>query len=65
MFGEPMTLKELAQKMGWKKKPRFEAEKLIEAGQLTRRLVWADPSRSRKRRVVYQGVSAEQVPLWN
>lgn len=65
MFSEPMTLKELARKMGWTKKPRFEAEKLIEAGQLTRRLVWADPARSRKRKVVYQGVSAEQVPLWS
>lgn len=64
MFSEQMTLKELAKRMGWKDKPRFQADKLIEAGQLVRRLVWVDPARSRKRRVVYQGVSAEQVPLW-
>lgn len=65
MFTEPMTLKELAKQMGWAKKPRFEADKLIEAGKLVRKLVWVDPARSRKRKVVYQGVNAEQVPLWN
>lgn len=65
MFSEPMTLKELAKKMGWQKKPRFEAEKLIEAGMLSRRLVWADPARSRKRKVIYQAVSAEQGQLWS
>lgn len=65
MFTAPMTLKELAQAMGWTKKPRFEADKLIEAGKLTRRLVYVDPARSRKRKVVYQGVVAEQVPLWS
>jgi hypothetical protein len=65
MFTEPMTLKDLAKKMGWGKKPRFEADKLIEAGKLHRRLVYVDPARSTKRKVVYQGVTAEQVPLWS
>lgn len=65
MFGEQMSLKELAAKMGWEKKPRFEADKLIEAGKLVRRLVWVDPARSRKRKVVYQAVAAEQARLWN
>jgi len=63
MFGEPMTLSELANLMGWDKKPRFEADKLIEAGKLIRKLAWVDPSRSRKRRVVYQSVRWEQIPL--
>lgn len=65
MFSEPMKLKDLAKKMGWKTRPKDEAVKLIERGQLVRRLRFANPALSRRREVVYQFVAAEQVPLWS
>lgn len=65
MFSEPMTLKELAQQAGWKKRPRTEAAKLMAEGVLHRRLVFVDPAVSKKRKVVYQMFMATQAPLWN
>lgn len=65
MFGDPMTLKELAKKMGWKKRPKDEALKLIERGLLGRRLRFKSPALSRRREGVYQQVTAQQEPLWS